>query len=137
MSYFNRVRRQAVKQVLKHEAVKGAPVTGERVQLLKGDCMVATAGANKASSQAWQSNAPQPQQQPPAADEVKAHQDAAAAHGKADEAHVAAGKNAMEKGAHTVAAAHFQQAKQHFVAQQNHQAMARDAQDAKDQGYRS
>ena len=138
MSYFNRIRRQAVTMVLKAEKAKsGAPVTAATANILKGDCMVATSSANKASGQAWQSNAPQQVQAPaPADDEMQAHQAAAAAHGAADAAHVAAGKNAQTKGSTTVAAAHFQQAKQHFQAKQHHESQARDAQDAKDQGYR-
>lgn len=131
MSYFNRLQRHAVVQVLKAEELD----TSRKVQpLLKADSepMQQTATANQASSAAYQSGAPAAP--PDVQEQIKGHKAAASAHFQAAKAHRVAGK-AAQADSSTVASAHYQQARSHDQQAQSHQSQAQDMQDAKDQGY--
>jgi hypothetical protein len=123
MSYFQRNRRVVQPPIKKVE-----PVLKDGTEPMQQ-----SAQANDASSQAYQSQAPQAG--PPMNDQIKAHLAAAKAHYAADDAHRKAGKTAMQD-TPQVGNAHFQQAKSHFNQAQSHEGQARDMQDQKDCGYR-
>lgn len=130
MSYFNRLQRHGVVQVLKQEELDSS----RKVQpLLKADSepMQQTATANQASGAAYQSQVPE---RTDVGDQIKAHKAAANAHFQAAKGHRVAGK-AAQADSSTVAAAHYQQARSHDQQAQSHQSQAQDMQDAKDQGY--